>query len=107
MSRILKRANVLSTSGHTYSLRIISVVVEHWALNEKKYSELRLTLNSKTAKTNYWNIPFKECNRDGNIRTYCKAYDSYIDIPLTTIKKFLDSYKIGLFEWKDTETEKV
>ena len=102
MSRILKRADVLSTSGQTWTLRIISVMIEPWELNKKRYSELRLTLDSKSA-SNYWDIPFKKCNRDGNIRTYHEAYDIFICIPLTTVKKFLDSYKIGLFEWEDIE----
>jgi len=100
MSRILKREDVLTTSGHTVTLRIISVIVNPWGENKKKHSELRLTQDSKDASVKYWDIPFKEKIRGGNIRTYCKTYDSYIDVPFETVKKFLDSYKTGLFSWE-------
>lgn len=78
------------------ALRLIS----HKALFDKK-AKLYLTVNNKTIDKGHWDVPMTS-NLTDNIRKYCRDYDINIDVPMTIIKEFLDTYKKGLFiERKD------
>ena len=103
MSRILKKGDVYSTSGHKHTFRIFSVAVNPWSPKKNREYELRLTLDSKNHNNKYWNIPFKEMSKEGNIRTYCDFYDSFINISNASVKAFLDSYKSGLWSGKNEQ----
>ena len=90
--RVLKRKRVQSTST---SLETTLRLISHKSSRDKK-SKLYLTINNKSIENGYWDVP-KESKLTDNLRTYCKDYDIYIDVPMTVVKEFLNSYKKGLF----------
>jgi len=91
MSRVLKREDVKSLTGHRETLRIIS---SYCGFSKK--SRLTLTLNSSCIKDG-WELPFHITQTTKAISYYDKGFNAYMRVDIEFVKKFLNSYRTGLF----------